>query len=189
MLRGQQHILQFGSTLTLLIRCGPCHAIAPIFEKLSGQYPNVNFLKCDVDAAPTVSAAYSIKAMSCISSSLHNLVNLILLIGLPLSFSKAAPRSTKSKAQTKGQDQFPLPCPTLSLYSELENTIKKHATSSSTPAFSGKGHTLGGDPAAPDLVGEVKGTLDGLLARFNELNPQAKVLLGLLGLYFVFWFF
>ena len=73
--------------------------------------------------------------------------------------------------------------------SELENTIKKHATTSSTAAFSGKGQTLGGDPAAPDVVGEVKGAFDSLSARFSELNPQAKVLLGLLGLYFVFWFF
>ncbi|KAF8665252.1 hypothetical protein AX16_000274 [Volvariella volvacea WC 439] len=43
--------------------CGPCHAIAPVFEALSRQYKNVNFLKCDVDAAPDVAKQYSVTAM------------------------------------------------------------------------------------------------------------------------------
>ena len=44
-------------------RCGPCHAIAPTFEALSRQYNNVNFLKCDVDAARDVAGKYGISAM------------------------------------------------------------------------------------------------------------------------------
>ena len=44
-------------------RCGPCHAIAPVFEKLSKQYENVNFLKCDVDAAQEIAREYSVSAM------------------------------------------------------------------------------------------------------------------------------
>ncbi|EGN93110.1 hypothetical protein SERLA73DRAFT_189950 [Serpula lacrymans var. lacrymans S7.3] len=43
--------------------CGPCHAIAPTFESLSKQYKNVNFLKCDVDAARDVASKYSVSAM------------------------------------------------------------------------------------------------------------------------------
>ncbi|KAF8482044.1 thioredoxin-domain-containing protein [Russula ochroleuca] len=43
--------------------CGPCHAIAPAYEALSKQYANVNFLKCDVDAAQDVAGRYSISAM------------------------------------------------------------------------------------------------------------------------------
>ncbi|KAI6047905.1 thioredoxin-domain-containing protein [Pisolithus marmoratus] len=43
--------------------CGPCHAIAPTFEALAKQYPNVNFLKCDVDATRDVASAYSVAAM------------------------------------------------------------------------------------------------------------------------------
>jgi len=37
--------------------------IAPAFEALSKKYTNVNFLKCDVDAAHDVAARYSISAM------------------------------------------------------------------------------------------------------------------------------
>ncbi|KIO08574.1 hypothetical protein M404DRAFT_364936 [Pisolithus tinctorius Marx 270] len=43
--------------------CGPCHAIAPIFEALAKQYPSVNFLKCDVDAAKDVASTYRVSAM------------------------------------------------------------------------------------------------------------------------------
>ena len=66
--------------------------------------------------------------------------------------------------------------------------IKNHATSSTT-AFSGRGQTLAGRPAPPDIVGEATDTIGALAARFTALDPQVKVLLGLLGLYFVFWFF
>ncbi|KAG6910516.1 hypothetical protein DXG01_009935 [Tephrocybe rancida] len=44
-------------------RCGPCHAIAPVYEALSKQYTGVNFLKCDVDAAKDVASKYSVSAM------------------------------------------------------------------------------------------------------------------------------
>jgi len=37
--------------------------IAPTFESLSKQYKNVNFFKCDVDAAKDVAALYSVSAM------------------------------------------------------------------------------------------------------------------------------
>ncbi|KAF8514741.1 thioredoxin-domain-containing protein [Gautieria morchelliformis] len=43
--------------------CGPCHAIAPVFEKLAKQYTNVNFLKCDVDAVKEIAQAYQVSAM------------------------------------------------------------------------------------------------------------------------------
>ncbi|KAG7442766.1 uncharacterized protein BT62DRAFT_904909 [Guyanagaster necrorhizus] len=41
-------------------RCGPCHAIAPTFEDLSRTYKNINFLKCDVDAAKDAASAYRV---------------------------------------------------------------------------------------------------------------------------------
>ncbi|GAA5914552.1 hypothetical protein JCM8208_001201 [Rhodotorula glutinis] len=43
--------------------CGPCHAIAPVFEKLAAQYPSVVFCKVDVDKAQEVSRAYQVSAM------------------------------------------------------------------------------------------------------------------------------
>ncbi|KAJ6519963.1 thioredoxin-domain-containing protein [Mycena sanguinolenta] len=43
--------------------CGPCHMIAPTFESLSKQYKDVNFFKCDVDAAKDVAALYRVSAM------------------------------------------------------------------------------------------------------------------------------
>ncbi|KAG8699416.1 hypothetical protein FRC08_005323 [Ceratobasidium sp. 394] len=43
--------------------CGPCHQIAPHYESLAASHPQVQFLKCDVDAAQDVSRKYSIRAM------------------------------------------------------------------------------------------------------------------------------
>jgi thiol-disulfide isomerase/thioredoxin len=37
--------------------------IAPTFEALAKQYTNVNFLKCDVDAAKDVATSYRVSAM------------------------------------------------------------------------------------------------------------------------------
>jgi len=73
--------------------------------------------------------------------------------------------------------------------STLESTIKKHAVSSTSTAFSGKGHTLGGSPAAPDVVGDSKQILDKVFAGLTQIDPQLRVLLGLILLYLVFWYF
>jgi len=71
----------------------------------------------------------------------------------------------------------------------LESAVQKHAASSSTStAFSGKGNTLG-SPAAPDVVGDGKQTLQKVFAWFTQLDPQLRVLLGLIGLYLLFWSF
>ena len=37
--------------------------IAPFFEKLSEEYENVVFLKCDVDQCPEVAGEYDVSAM------------------------------------------------------------------------------------------------------------------------------
>ncbi|KAF9566995.1 thioredoxin-domain-containing protein, partial [Agrocybe pediades] len=134
--------------------CGPCHAIAPTFEALAKQYPNVNFLKCDVDAASEVAQKYTVTAMP----------TFVFLKG-----------STKVD-QVRGADK-----------AGLTNTIKKHASGSpnASSAFYGKGQTLGGAPAAPDVVGEVQQALNNAS---EGINPQVKVMLGLLGLYLLFWY-
>lgn len=56
-------IIPLYSCLRTHHRCGPCHAIAPHYESLSKKYTNVNFLKCDVDAAKEVASSYSVSAM------------------------------------------------------------------------------------------------------------------------------
>nr|XP_023654104.1 thioredoxin [Paramormyrops kingsleyae] len=43
--------------------CGPCKAIAPIFQKLSDDYQNVVFLKVDVDEAQDVASSCGVSCM------------------------------------------------------------------------------------------------------------------------------
>ena len=41
--------------------CGPCRMIAPIFEELSTEYPNIEIVKCNVDKSPNVAVNYGIR--------------------------------------------------------------------------------------------------------------------------------
>jgi len=135
--------------------CGPCHAIAPTFESLSKKYKNVNFLKCDVDAAKEVASLYSVSAMP----------TFIFLLG------------SDKVGQVRGADR-----------AALEEGLRRHASSSvSTSAFSGKGQTLSGGTAPPDLARDAKQTLDKAAGGVTNLDSQVKILLGLAGLYLLFW--
>ncbi|KAG2022916.1 thioredoxin family protein, variant 2 [Coprinopsis cinerea AmutBmut pab1-1] len=140
--------------------CGPCHAIAPKFEALAREYKNVNFLKCDVDQARDVASEYRVTAMP----------TFIFLKG-----------HTKVD-QVRGADAR-----------GIEAALRKHSTSSGgTTAFSGKGHTLGGGPAPTDVKGEAKRAVDNAAnaasAGLAGIDPQVKVLVGLIGLYVLFWY-
>jgi len=74
--------------------------------------------------------------------------------------------------------------------SALETTLRKHAVIDPTSkAFSGKGNTLGGTPAVPDIVGDANQSLNKITTWFTQLDPQLRVLMGLVGLYLVFWCF
>lgn len=44
-------------------RCGPCRAMAPVFEALSFQYTDVVFVKVDIDKAPGVKNLLSVWAL------------------------------------------------------------------------------------------------------------------------------
>ncbi|KAK7058440.1 mitochondrial thioredoxin [Paramarasmius palmivorus] len=57
---------------------------------------------------------------------------------------------------------------------------------SGSGSFSGKGQTLGGGstPAAPAAAGAGGGDL---ASKFNNLDPQVRILIYLLGAYLVFW--
>ncbi|WVQ76677.1 thioredoxin [Cryptococcus sp. DSM 104548] len=43
--------------------CGPCHAIAPVLEQLSGVYQHVKFVKIDVDQQRDLASRFRITAM------------------------------------------------------------------------------------------------------------------------------
>ncbi|TLS27238.1 hypothetical protein PpBr36_04727 [Pyricularia pennisetigena] len=43
--------------------CGPCKAIAPMIEKWSAEFPNIHYIKVDVDEVPAVAQEYSVRAM------------------------------------------------------------------------------------------------------------------------------
>jgi len=43
--------------------CGPCKSIAPIYAKLSIQFPQVRFLRVDVDRQQPIAAKYQVTAM------------------------------------------------------------------------------------------------------------------------------
>lgn len=43
--------------------CGPCKSIAPFFEELAAKYPEVEFVKIDVDELEDVAAECGISAM------------------------------------------------------------------------------------------------------------------------------
>lgn len=43
--------------------CGPCKRIAPFFQKMSHEYPTVNFIKVNVDEAEKIAEYFSITAM------------------------------------------------------------------------------------------------------------------------------
>ncbi|KAJ7192225.1 hypothetical protein O6H91_Y521500 [Diphasiastrum complanatum] len=43
--------------------CGPCKTMSPIFAELSKKYPNVFFLKVDVDQHPDITNQWGVSAM------------------------------------------------------------------------------------------------------------------------------
>ncbi|MFQ6862839.1 MAG: thioredoxin [Beduini sp.] len=43
--------------------CGPCKMIAPVLEKLSGEYTNVKIIKVDVDQSPDIAGRYGVQSI------------------------------------------------------------------------------------------------------------------------------
>ncbi|KAJ7040466.1 thioredoxin-domain-containing protein [Mycena alexandri] len=130
--------------------CGPCHAIAPTFESLSREYKNVNFFKCDVDAAKEVA----------------EMPTFIFLKG------------SSKVDQVRGANAI-----------ELKSTLKRLATSASASAFTGRGQTLGSGASEPvDVSKEAAATLNKAASKVTNLDPQLRVLLGLIAGYAMFWY-
>ncbi|KAF8634860.1 hypothetical protein AX15_000616 [Amanita polypyramis BW_CC] len=130
--------------------CAPCHMIAPLYEALAKDYKDVNFLKCDVDAARDVASRYSISAMP----------TFVFLKG-----------STKVD-QVRGADK-----------NGISNALRRHASGSNSGAFAGRGQTLGGSSykTSNNTGNQSRGL-------FETLDPQVKILLGLVGAYVLFWY-
>ncbi len=40
--------------------CGPCRMIGPVLEEMSGDYPEVTFLKLNVDESPEVAQQFNV---------------------------------------------------------------------------------------------------------------------------------
>ena len=40
--------------------CGPCRTVGPILDALADDYPEIRFLKCDVDECPSVAQSHDV---------------------------------------------------------------------------------------------------------------------------------
>ena len=43
--------------------CGPCKKISPYFEELKGKFPNVTFLKCNIDENQELARSLNIQSI------------------------------------------------------------------------------------------------------------------------------
>jgi thioredoxin 1 len=43
--------------------CGPCRSFAPIYEKVSGQFPDIAFAKVDTEAEQALAGAFNISSI------------------------------------------------------------------------------------------------------------------------------
>ncbi len=43
--------------------CGPCKVLTPVLESISEEFPQVRFVKVDVDASPRLAAAFGVRSM------------------------------------------------------------------------------------------------------------------------------
>ncbi|KAG8913551.1 hypothetical protein FRC01_004486 [Tulasnella sp. 417] len=159
-----------GSKLTVIdfhaTWCGPCHAIAPKYAELAKEFTGVQFLKCDVyvNAALYAAIVPMTNQRSVRSDAAGDVSKKYSVAAMPtFVFIKDGQKVD----QVRGANP-----------SALEATIRKHAGAGSG-AFSGKGQTLGGDSGPSDGTPEVSAGLD----------PQMTLLLGLLGLYGLYWWF
>jgi len=143
--QGKLTVIDFHATW-----CGPCKTIAPTFEKLSKENPNVNFVKVDVDEAQEVAQKYSVTAMP----------TFVFIKGSDVVHSIRGAQS-----------------------SALISSVAKYSSgSTSSAAFQGPGHTLGGTNATgKPVVADTGGILN--------LSSEVKIVAGLVVGYLFLMFF
>lgn len=144
--------------------CGPCRVIAPTFEKLSGQYKQAQFFKCDVDENQDISKSQGVRAMP----------TFIIYKG------------GKAVETVMGADPR-------KLESAIRNHAGAPSQSASPAATHnwGAGHTLGSSnepsrdvPANP--MEPVYGAFNTVSSAIKDADPGLKVIVGLLSLYFLY---
>ncbi|CAH7670773.1 thioredoxin-like protein [Phakopsora pachyrhizi] len=144
--------------------CGPCHAIAPVYESLSKEFKSLTFTRCDVDESKDIAQHYIITAMPTF---------LFLKGGVKVDQIRGADRSSLEKAVRK--------------YSSMS------VRPSETHQWSSSGQTLGSsssseqsssrtNPAAP-ANHQQPPSLGTLRDRFNALNPQLRFGIALFTIY------
>ena len=170
-----------------------------MYEAFSKQYPTVNFLKCDVDAANAVAAKYKVTAM-CAAGPNSSPVNLFESLGRRFSSSRVQNKKTRFVVLTERR----VVISTRGLYSHqffsysgLGRVLNQLATSpgqaSAEQTFPGRGNRLGGNAGAPPpnvqpaeaAAGGFKDLVDGVTDAYHRMNPQLKVLCGVVLLYVV----
>ena len=74
--------------------CGPCKQFAPVFSKVSADYPDVTFGKVDVDANPELAGAFGITAIP----TLVVIKDKKVLLSQPGAMNESALRAAIDKA-------------------------------------------------------------------------------------------
>jgi len=56
--RGKNIVIDFSASW-----CGPCRTIAPLYDTLSKEFPDLIFLKVDVDEVPAMAQRFEVRSM------------------------------------------------------------------------------------------------------------------------------
>ncbi|KAK9894785.1 thioredoxin-like protein [Cystobasidium minutum MCA 4210] len=141
-----------------------CRVIAPTFEKLSGQYKQAQFFKCDVDQNQDISRSQGVRAMP----------TFIIYKG------------GKAVETVMGADPRKLEA----AISKAAGPPSQSTSPSATHSW-GQGHTLGSSsepsrtvPANP--LEPVYGALNTVSTAVKEADVGLKVIIGLLSVYFIY---
>jgi len=66
--------------------CGPCKVLGPVLEELSGEYPEVKFIKVDVDEVPDLAGEYGISSIPTVFIGKNHIIEEGFLGAYPKDF-------------------------------------------------------------------------------------------------------